>query len=325
MEVTVPGGNGSSTRAESPATPALIMKLPSEILTEIFAGLTIKDMFSVVRVCKEWQQLGERGMLSSKLQVDMRHLAIKPNTVNRYIQKMKTCFNRVSKLDATRSNIGNTELESITLLQRLSSLNLSYCDQITDEGLGHLALLIPQPQIEDDDSDAELGNELEAPVKFVLQLAQLTSLNLRGCDKITDTGLEHVAQLTQLTSLDLRSCAKITDTGLEHVAQLTQLTSLNLSGCYKITDTGLEHVAQLTQLTSLDLYDCGNITDTGLEHVAQLTQLTSLDLSVCYKITDTGLEHVAQLTQLTSLDLVTVARSRTRGWSTLPNSRSSPA
>ena len=92
MEVTVPGGNGSSTRAESPATPALIMKLPSEILTEIFAGLTIKDMFSVVRVCKEWQQLGERGMLSSKLQVDMRHLAIKPNTVNRYIQKMKTCF-----------------------------------------------------------------------------------------------------------------------------------------------------------------------------------------------------------------------------------------
>ena len=145
-------------------------------------------------------------------------------------------------------------------------------------------------------------------LQHVAILTQLTKLHLGSCRKITDTGLKHVAQLTQLTRLDLSGDedfpSKITDTGLEHIAQLTQLTSLNLRSCDKITDTGLEHVAELTQLTSLDLEACNETTDMGLAHVAQLTQLTSLVLGGpgC-KITDTGLEHVAQLTQLTSLDV----------------------
>ena len=70
------------------------------------------------------------------------------------------------------------------------------------------------------------------------QLTQFTTLDLGGCDKITDTGLQHVALLTQLASLGLDECDKITDTGLKHVAQLTHLTSLDLGYCEKITDTG---------------------------------------------------------------------------------------
>ena len=108
-----------------------------------------------------------------------------------------------------------------------------------------------------------------------------------------------VDRFAWVIDLDLRSCG-IVDGVLECAANLQRITSLNLESCDKITDTGLEHIAQLTQLTSLDLRSCGKITDTGLEHVAQLTQLTSLDLG-------------------------SVTRSRTRGWSTLPNSRSSPA
>ena len=111
--------------------------------------------------------------------------------------------------------------------------------------------------------------------------------------------------------------------------------SLDVCGCEQLTDTGLDHVAQLTQLTSLVLCGCDKITDTGLQHVAQLTQLTSLDLSFCKKITNAGLENVAKLLQLTSLDYsrsltarttcFTVTRSRLRGWSTSPSSRSSTA
>ena len=111
-------------------------------------------------------------------------------------------------VDATGTDIGDDDLESIHELSRLKSLNLSGCSRITDKGLAYVA-----------------------------KLKQLRVLNLTGCDQITNTGLLHVAQLTQLTSLDLSGDvdidrpSKITDTGLEHIAQLTQLISLSLKDC----------------------------------------------------------------------------------------------
>ena len=75
-------------------------------------------------------------------------------------------------------------------------------------------------------------------LKQVAKLTQLTSLNLDGCEEITD--LEPLADMTQLTSLNLYECSEITN--LAPLAKLTQLTSLNLEGCEEITDEGLAHL-----------------------------------------------------------------------------------
>ena len=47
-------------------------------------------------------------------------------------------------------------------------------------------------------------------MKELAKLAQLTSVNLRGCGKITDAGVTELAKLTQLTSVNLGYCG-ITD------------------------------------------------------------------------------------------------------------------
>ena len=96
-------------------------------------------------------------------------------------------------------------------------------------------------------------------------------------------------------------------------------------GAWRLGPQVAASVARFPWVFELDSSVC-EVTNVGLELVAQLMQLTSLDLHQCSKITDTGLEHVAKLTQLVSLDLRGCEkRSRTRGLSTFPNSRSSSA
>ena len=124
-------------------------------------------------------------------------------------------------------------------------------------------------------------------------LTNLTSLDLGGCDDISD--LSPLSNLTNLTSLDLGGCDNISD--LSPLSNLTNLTSLDLGGCDDISD--LSPLSNLTNLTSLDLGGCDNISD--LSPLSNLTNLTSLDLSVCYPISD--LSPLSNLTNLTSLDL----------------------
>jgi hypothetical protein len=93
----------------------------------------------------------------------------------------------------------------------------------------------------------------------------LTTLNLSGCNNITDEGLQQLTQLKNLTTLDLSGCKQITDGGLNNLAQLTKLTTLDLCGCELITNAGLNNFAQLTKLTTLNLCNCYKITDAGFK------------------------------------------------------------
>ena len=114
--------------------PATIANLPEEILTMIFAGLNINDMFSVVDVCVHWRDACAAGRIPLQLEADLRQLALPPEKVSTTIEAMATCFSHLVKLDATGTDIGDTELGSIRLLSRLTSLDLSGCDR--DHGHG---------------------------------------------------------------------------------------------------------------------------------------------------------------------------------------------
>jgi hypothetical protein len=134
--------------------------------------------------------------------------------------------------------------------------------------------------------------------------------SIRIIDK-ANFGNEELAQLVAMMpdkgaairELDLSGCKKITNAGIQHIWGLTALQSLNLSCCYNITDVGLNHFSSLTALQSLDLSYCRQITDAGLNHLSSLTALQSLNLRVCRQITDAGLNHLSSLSTLQSLDL----------------------
>jgi hypothetical protein len=90
------------------------------------------------------------------------------------------------------------------------ALDLSWCEQITDDGLKHLTAL-----------------------------GQVRDLDLSGCSQITDLGLSFLTALPDLHHLDLSCCSQITDLGLRHLMALEQLQSLTLLICERLTDAGV--------------------------------------------------------------------------------------
>ena len=98
-------------------------------------------------------------------------------------------------------------------LEKLSSLNLSYNENIKDAGLEH-----------------------------VRKLRSLDTLVLGGCPNITDDGLSAIARIRALTSLNLMGCDSITDDGLLSLVSLRKLRHLNLDGFRGISAQGVEQL-----------------------------------------------------------------------------------
>jgi hypothetical protein len=188
----------------------------------------------------------------------------------------------------------DSDLEQVAKLTRLKSLDVMFCEGITDTGLAHIRNMrqLEELHLPSRTTDAGLAH--------VAKLSKLWYLDMQWCDQITDKGLAHLAKLTNLKHLWVRSIP-ITDTGLRHIANLRQLQCLALEGGAGITDEGLAHISKLENLSALWLSDCDNITDAGLAHIAKLKELSSLDLSG--KITDAGLAHIAELPSLRTLNL----------------------
>ena len=115
-------------------------------------------------------------------------------------------------------------------------------------------------------------------------------LKLSHFSQLTDNDLSY---LTGVHTINLCGCNKITDQGLKYLAGKPALTSgklkgvhtINLSQCNKITDQGLQYLAidvstlltggKLKGVHTIDLSWCNKITDQGLKYLAGKPALTS--------------------------------------------------
>ncbi|XP_055379384.1 F-box/LRR-repeat protein 14 [Condylostylus longicornis] len=149
---------------------------------------------------------------------------------------------------------------------------------------------------------------------FSIDLPNLKVLDLSLCKQITDSSLGRIAQyLKNLETLELGGCCNITNTGLLLIAWgLKKLKHLNLRSCWHISDQGIGHLAGLSKKTaegnlaleSLGLQDCQRLSDEALGHIAQgLTSLKVINLSFCVSVTDSGLKHLAKMPELQELNL----------------------
>ncbi|CAN8279916.1 unnamed protein product [Cochlearia groenlandica] len=180
-------------------------------------------------------------------------------------------------------------------------------------------------------------------------LLSLECLNLNGCQKISDSGIEAVTSICpklkvfsiywnvrvtdasirhlvencrNIIDLNLSGCKSLTDKGLQLVAESYQdLESLNITRCVKITDDGLLQVLhKCSSLQTLNLYALSGFTDKAYKKISLLDDLRFLDLCGAQNLSDEGLTHIAKCNKLESLNLTWCVRITDAGVITMANS-----
>ncbi|CAH1787023.1 unnamed protein product [Owenia fusiformis] len=138
---------------------------------------------------------------------------------------------------------------------------------------------------------------------------RLESISLKGCQNITDEGVEMLALThgTSLESLDLCGCIQVTNEGIYKLSvNCKGLLSLSLGECYKLSDVCIGQLSMsLCGLEVLDLRGCKQIKDDCIRRVVRnCPRLKSLTLGSCPYITDGALVEIATyMTGLRHLDV----------------------
>ncbi len=179
-------------------------------------------------------------------------------------------------------------------------------------------------------------------ISFLKKNRCLQSLNLEGCEHLTDAVLRILPErFENLQELNLTRCRGVTASGLDTIAEnATQLKRMVLDYCpattirllHKLNAKGiaftiegvvfpskplnlsihkdtltdedlLKELQENPEITELILGNCIKITDAGLAPLKNFQWLTHLNLFCCKQITDAGLQHLVGLTQLKTLDL----------------------
>jgi len=148
--------------------------------------------------------------------------------------------------------------------------------------------------------------------KGLLQLSDLSSLEiakLDNCHSIQGRGLVALARSHQLHTLSLANCRRLTDEAIINVSHLISLEALSLDGCRCLTDRSMVAIGGLIRIKKLDLSQCDLITNAGLEELGNCAEIEELSLGWCRSITDEGVEFVAsQQGRAKNLRIFSIAR-----------------
>uniref|UniRef100_A0A1D1XK87 F-box protein At3g58530 n=1 Tax=Anthurium amnicola TaxID=1678845 RepID=A0A1D1XK87_9ARAE len=142
---------------------------------------------------------------------------------------------------------------------------------------------------------------------FFKSLQCLESLNLNGCQKVSDAGIEAVTYACpNLKAFSIYWNVRITDSSIKHLVKgCKKITTLNLSGCKNISDQSLYLIADnYTALDKLNLTRCIKLTDAGLQQtLLNCLCLRSLNLYALSSFTDNAYKKLSFLKHLRFLDL----------------------
>lgn len=133
--------------------------------------------------------------------------------------------------------------------------------------------------------------------------ANMTLLDLRGSQRLTDRGLLQLTDLSSLEVARLDNCHSIVGRGLLAFSNSHRLHTLSLANCRRMTDEATINISHLNSLNALSLDGCRCLTDHSLAALAGLYRLKKLDLSQCDLFTDSGLEDLEGLEELEELAL----------------------
>jgi hypothetical protein len=144
---------------------------------------------------------------------------------------------------------------------------------------------------------------LEHPSVACSITTNMTSLDLRGSQQLTDKGLMQLFDLSNLEVAQLDGCFSIQGKGLVAFSMSNRLHSLSLANCRRLSDEALINISHLDSLETLSLDGCRCLTDRSMVAIGSLFRLKKLDLSQCDLITDGGLENLENAEKLEELSL----------------------
>lgn len=285
----------------------------SDTIRLVFSLLDQDDRVSAAQVCRAWRAVADEPRVWSdvEVQLSLSHSGDAPmlqSLERRAIQRVK-----VPNPDDTLTRLPRL----LRKLPGLKSLDLSHCQNLTDERVGTTF----EPRRCTSLTSLNLSGCFKVTDMAVdcvtRQLPNLEVLNLNGCGCVSDWGMCLIARrLRKLFVLEVRAC-KVSDAGLMLIAGFTpdgepsidsglsQLEQLNVRFCLLVSDIGLERISRnMRHLVSLDLRRCANVSDAGIEHVATIATLKRLVLNRCVHITGDGIWHLASRpSSLNELDI----------------------
>lgn len=140
----------------------------------------------------------------------------------------------------------------------------------------------------------------DAVLECLLPGLAVATLSLRGCRRVTDTGLYAVVKHLgpRLRSLDLCNCSGVSAYGLQAVVRhCTELDHLALCGCPAVSDETIPIIFRYhnpAHIRTLDVRHCF-LRDVGLTEIASYCpSLRRLDIRCCGLITPAGIDNLTQ-------------------------------
>jgi Leucine-rich repeat (LRR) protein len=202
----------------------------------------------------------------------------------------------LTALDISGSQITDAGLAYLVVHKDLENLNLSWCESVTNDAMKHLYALNRLKSL-------FLERCVQITDEALTTIGSIRSIEYLNCAAtgITDAGIDALRRLFRLQRLVLDE-TNISGEGLSKLVDVRRLAELSLFHCVRLSNSGLASLRTLDFLSSLNLGDCGQIVDQGLVHVRSLRGLTNLCLEGT-AITDTGLRYIQELVALANLDL----------------------
>jgi Leucine Rich repeat len=190
-------------------------------------------------------------------------------------------------------------------------LNLTDCRDLTDAGLAQLSAMPCLETAKLRNCHSLSGAAAAAAVAGSLQLRVFSAAHVRT---LRDDAVRTLLALTQLQSLDLEGCELLTDAALGYMARMQSLVHLNLSQCHGLTAAGLARLQGLNALQTLNLGWCRGLAATAELPLPVLPRLSSLSIARS-GIADAGLAALcsSSVPQLRELDLSQCAALTTAG------------
>ncbi|CAN0015631.1 unnamed protein product [Discosporangium mesarthrocarpum] len=148
-------------------------------------------------------------------------------------------------------------LQGTPLGKCLVHLNLSGCSSLSDSGMGGALGSLPCLHCVSLRGCRGLGEE--SVMALVEGSPKVVSLILSHCPCMGDRAVHALAGMEGLQSLEVEGCEGVTDVGLAHAAELPSLTKLNVSRCHQITPQGLPSLSLAQGLKQLNLGWCGHL------------------------------------------------------------------
>lgn len=309
-------------------TNSPLLKLPTEVLLQIFHHLERKDLYSLLTVCREFADLIiEILWFRPNMQNDGSFKKIKsimelPQSSTHwdyrsFIKRLNLSF--MTKLvddDLLSLFIGCPKLERLTLVnctklthipitstlqncEKLQSIDLTGVQDIHDDIIYALAKNCSRLQGLYAPGCGSVSED--AILTLLTSCKMLKRVKFNNSENITDNIiLAMYENCKSLVEIDLHDCPNVTDKYLRNIfLDLAQLREFRISKAPKITDRLFELIPgdhYLEKLRIIDITECNAITDKLVEKLVRCApRLRNVVLSKCMQITDASLRALAHL------------------------------